>query len=83
VWIYKGEIEAGKQIDFKASLGSGPGRSERPRGPRGPRPRGAGGGPRGGPRGGGLGGGGGMGGPSAAPAASAPTPSASKPEGGA
>ncbi len=31
VWIYKGDIERGKFIDFKQSGGSGPGRSERPR----------------------------------------------------
>ena len=71
VWIYKGEIEPGKLIDFKASLGSGPGRSERPRGPRGPRGPG---GPGGGGSYGGSGGGGGS---------SAPTPSPAKPEGGA
>jgi small subunit ribosomal protein S3 len=35
VWIYKGDIERGKQVEFKQSTG-GPGRSERPRAPRPP-----------------------------------------------
>jgi len=39
VWIYKGDIERGKMIDFKASAAAG-GRDQRgPRGPRGPRPQ--------------------------------------------
>jgi small subunit ribosomal protein S3 len=40
VWIYKGDIERGKMIDFKAAAAAG-GREQRgPRGPRGPRPQG-------------------------------------------
>ncbi len=35
VWIYKGDIERGKQIDFKQAM-AGSGRGERPRGPRPP-----------------------------------------------
>jgi small subunit ribosomal protein S3 len=35
VWIYKGDIERGKQIDFKQTM-AGQGRGERPRGPRPP-----------------------------------------------
>ena len=33
VWIYKGDIERGKMVDFRASIGSAP-RSSGPRGPR-------------------------------------------------
>lgn len=63
VWIYKGMIEPGKTIDFKASLGAGGGgRPERSRGgPRGGSRSGPGGG---GGFGGGHGGPGGMSGPS-------------------
>jgi hypothetical protein len=35
VWIYKGDIERGKQIDFKQVMAAA-GRGERPRGPRPP-----------------------------------------------
>ena len=41
VWIYKGDIERGKMVDFKASIGSAPrGGSGGPRGPRRDRDRG-------------------------------------------
>jgi small subunit ribosomal protein S3 len=44
VWIYKGDIERGKMIDFKA-ISAAAGRDSRPpRGPRGPRPQGGPGG---------------------------------------
>ena len=40
VWIYKGDIERGKMVDFKASIGSAPrGGSGGPRGPRRDRDR--------------------------------------------
>jgi small subunit ribosomal protein S3 len=47
VWIYKGDIERGKLIDFKATIGSAP---RGPGGPRGPRRDGPRGGDRGGER---------------------------------
>jgi small subunit ribosomal protein S3 len=44
VWIYKGDIERGKMIDFKAVAAAAGRDSRPPRGPRGPRPQGGPGG---------------------------------------